>query len=111
MGQCHAMFFGNLFLTLFNNLIRKLDHTATIQTHQMIMVMLLCQFKYGLAAFEMMTSDNAGIIKLIQNPINGSQTNFFTIIQQQFIKVFSTDVLAFRLAQVIQDLNPRRSDF
>lgn len=95
------MFFGDLFLTLFNKFIRKLDHTATIQTYQMIMVMLLCQFKYGLAAFEMMTSYNAGIIKLIQNPINGSQTNFFTIIQQQFIKVFSTDVLAFRLAQVI----------
>ena len=54
---------GDLFLTLFNNIIRKLNNFTTVETNQMVVVMLSWQFKYWFTAFEMVTSKTASTDK------------------------------------------------
>ncbi|MNT26133.1 hypothetical protein D3C72_1616860 [compost metagenome] len=73
--------------------------------------MLLGQFEYGLAAFEIVTGHNAGIIKLVQYAVNRSQANFFAHIYQFFVQIFRTDVMAFRILQYFQDFESRKRDF
>lgn len=52
---------------------------------QVIVVMLLCQFKYGFTAFKIVAGDDTSVVKLVQYAIYRSQTNFFTHIDQTFV--------------------------
>ena len=47
----------------------------------------------------MVTGDDTGIIKLVENAINGSETNLLALIDQPFVQIFRTGVLAVRLLQ------------
>ena len=46
------MFCGNFTLTRFDGIITKFDNLAAVEANQVIVVMLLCQFKYGFTAFK-----------------------------------------------------------
>ena len=47
--------------------------------------MLLGQFENGFSAFEIMTSHDAGVIKLVEDAVNGRQTDLFAHVDQAFI--------------------------
>ena len=110
MGQLHAVFGGNLVLALFDHVIMKLDDPATVEADQVVVVILMSQLEHGFSPFEVMTGDNTGIIKLVEHPIDGSQTNLLALLQQQLVELFGADVLAFRGLQVFEDLDPWRGD-
>ncbi len=65
------MLFGNIPLTRFDKLITKFNDLAAVKTDQVVVMMLLRQFKNGFTAFEIMAGDDPGVIKLIQYAING----------------------------------------
>jgi len=88
MGQLHAVFGGNLVLTLFDHVIMKLDDPATVEADQVVVVILMSQLEHGFAPFEVMTGDDTGIIKLVEHPIDGSQTNLLALLQQQLVELF-----------------------
>jgi hypothetical protein len=111
IGQSNVVVLGDVTLTLLYHFIGELDHLATVEADQVVVVFLGRQLKHGLAAFEVVTGHDAGIIKLVQNAIDGRQTNLFTMIDQSFIEVFGTGVLAFRLLQDLEDLDSRQCDF
>ena len=73
------MFCGNFTLTRFDGIITKFDYLAAVEADQVIVVMLLCQFKYGFTAFKIVAGDDTSVVKLVQYAIYRSQTNFFTI--------------------------------
>ena len=79
------MFCGNFTLTRFDGIITKLDYLAAVEADQVIVVMLLCQFKYGFTAFKIVAGDDTSVVKLVQYAIYRSQTNFFTHIDQTFV--------------------------
>jgi hypothetical protein len=58
----------------------------------------------------MVTGDDTGIIKLVENAINGSETNLLALIDQPFVQIFRTGVLAVRLLQDFQDLDTGQGD-
>ena len=60
-------------------------HLAAVEADQVIVVMLLCQFKYGFTAFKIVAGDDTSVVKLVQYAIYRSQTNFFTHIDQTFV--------------------------
>jgi hypothetical protein len=110
IGQPNIVMLGDVTLTLFYHFIGEFDHLATVKANQVVMVLLGRQLKHGLAAFKVVTGDDACIIKLVQNAIHGRQTNLFTMIDQSFVEVFGTGVLAFRLLQDLEDLDTRQCD-
>ncbi len=79
------MFCGNFTLTRFDGIITKFDNLAAVEADQVIVVMLLCQFKYGFTAFKIVAGDDTSVVKLVQYAIYRSQTNFFTHIDQTFV--------------------------
>eukprot|EP01083_Nonionella_stella_P125742 380333_1 len=85
VSQANAMFCGNFTLTRFDGIITKFDNLAAVEADQVIVVMLLCQFKYGFTAFKIVAGDDTSVVKLVQYAIYRSQTNFFTHIDQTFV--------------------------
>lgn len=85
VGQADTVTVGNFTLTRFDRVIAEFDHFATIEANQVIVMMLLRQFENGFTAFKIMAGNNAGIIKLVQYAINGSQTDLFPHVDQAFV--------------------------
>ena len=93
VGQTNAMTCGNFALTQFDGIITEFDHFAAIQANKVIVVVLLGQFENRLAAFEIMTGNNARVIELVQHTIHGCQPNLFTHVDKTFVEVFRTDMV------------------
>ena len=110
IGQADVVMLGDIALALLDHLIGKLDHLATIEADQVIVVFLGGQLEYRLATFEVVTGNDTGIIKLVENAIDGSETNLFTQVDQSFIEIFGAGVLAIRLLQDFQDFDPGQGD-
>lgn len=79
-------------LARFDGIIAEFNDLAAIEADQVIVVLLLGQFN-RFTAFEIMTGNNARVIKLVQHAIDGSQPNLFTHVDKTFIEVFRTDMV------------------
>ncbi len=110
VGETDIEFLGDLALTLFDHFVGELDHLAAVEANQVVVVLLSGQLEYRLATFEVVTGNDTGIIKLVENAINGSETNLFTQVDQSFIEIFGAGVLAVRLLQDFQDFDPGQGD-
>ena len=93
VGQTDAVTRGDFTLARFDRVIAKFNDLATVEADQVIVVLLLGQFEDRFTTFEIMTGDNARVIKLVQHAIDGSQPNLFTHVDKTFIKVFRTDMV------------------
>ncbi len=82
----------NLGLAIFDLGVEKLLHVAALQTDQMVMMGSLVEFKHGLAAFEMMTDQQAGLFKLGQYPVDGGQTDVHAFLLKTAVDFFSTQM-------------------
>jgi len=82
VGQTDAMSGGNFTLTCFDGVIAEFNHLATVEANQVIVMMLLRQFKNGFTAFEIMAGDNSGVIELVQNEGYGRKSNPFAHVDQ-----------------------------
>lgn len=110
VGQANVVDLGDVPLTLLDHLVGELDHLAAVETDQVVVVLLGRQLEHRLAPFEVVTGDDTGIIKLVKNTIDGSETNLFTLIDQPFVQIFRTGVLAVRLLQDFQDFDTGQGD-
>ncbi len=81
VGETDIEFLGHLALALFDHFVGELDHLATVEANQMVVVLLSGQLEYRLATFEVVTGNDTGIIKLVENAIDGSETNLFTQVE------------------------------
>jgi hypothetical protein len=91
--QADAMTRRDFTLARFDGIIAEFNDLAAIEADQVIVVLLLGQFENRFTAFEIMTGNNARVIKLVQHAIDGSQPNLFTHVDKTFIKVFRTDMV------------------
>ena len=73
VGQTDAVTRGDFTLARFDRVIAKFNDLATVEADQVIVVLLLGQFEDRFTTFEIMTGDNARVIKLVQHAIDGSQ--------------------------------------
>ena len=75
VGELKAFVLGNGFLQLFNLGFIKLLDTATIQAHQMVVVLAFVEFKHRLAAFKVRSAQKPGLFKLGEHAVDGGQAN------------------------------------
>src|SRR3954465_13583042 len=75
----------------------------------MIRMAALCMGEYGLAGFEMMPDQDAGLLKLCQNAINRRKTNFHAFTKQNFIRVCRCQMTHIAVLEQIEDLQARQS--
>ena len=85
VGQADAVTGRDFTLARFDRVITEFDHFAAVEADQVIVVMLLSQFENGFTAFKIMTSHDTGVIKLVEDAVNGRQTNLLAHVDQAFI--------------------------
>lgn len=71
VGQTNTVPCGNFTLARFDGIITKFDHFAAVEANQVIVMMLLRQFKNGFTAFKIMTGDDTGVVELVQYAVDG----------------------------------------
>ena len=81
VGQLHVVLQGYLTLSLLNHVIVELNDAATVKAYQMVMVLLMSQLEHGFSTFKVMSGDDACVIKLVEYPVDGGQTNLFALIE------------------------------
>lgn len=97
---------------LLDYFIGELINFAAFYTNNMIVVYAIVQFKNRVAAFKMMPFNEAGAFKLGEYPIHGRQTDFFIVLQQDFIDLFGSQVMGIGLFfQYLQNLYPGQGNF
>ncbi len=69
-----AAFPGNLGLSTLNFRIVEFLDTTALQTNQVVMVLTVLELEHGLARFEMVPLQQAGLLELGEHAIDGSQT-------------------------------------
>ena len=82
LGQGEASFFGHSLLSLLDLGVVELFHPTAIQADQMVVVLALVEFEHCLAALEIAATQNPGLFKLGENPIDRGQANIGALIQQ-----------------------------
>lgn len=93
VGQFKISLFGDFVLQGFDGGIIELLNAATLHTDQVIMMIPSVEFEYGVAALEMMANHQSRGFKLGQDPVDRSQSDFFSLIHQGAKNVFRTQML------------------
>jgi hypothetical protein len=92
VGDLETLGVCDVVLTLLNACVIKLLNTATIETHQVVMVLALVEFIDGFAAFKLTARQNTSLLKLHQYAVDGGQTNIGTFLQRETVNVLGTHV-------------------
>ena len=79
-------------LALLDLGIVKFFHMTALNADEVIVVVTLVKFEYGLAAFEMVPDEQSRLFELRQNPVNGSEPDIGPLLQQCLVDVFRREV-------------------
>ena len=98
-------FVGDLPLALFDQLVMELFDSSAAYADNVVMMILDGDFEYRATALELESADQAGLLALGQNPVDGCDADLFTLLDQHLIEVFCADVTAAIVLQHLQNLD------
>lgn len=102
-----ATLFGDPVLSFLDGRIEELFDLATLQAHEVVMVMPLVEFEHRLAGLEVMAFEEAGLFELGEHAIHGGQPDVHVFGDQQSIDVFRRQVPILHLLEQVEDLESR----
>jgi len=83
-----AQSLGNLPLPLLDLLVDKLFHPTAARANDMVVVLSVIHFVACLVTCKMMSDENARLLELSENPIDGCQANVHVFIGKDAINIF-----------------------
>lgn len=86
--QGEAAFLGNLDLALLDFRVVEFFHLSALQAYQVIMVTAAFEFKHRLAAFKMVTLQQARLLELCQYAVNGGDAGILAFTDQRLVNIF-----------------------
>jgi hypothetical protein len=98
----------SFFLTVFDFFIVKLFHSSALQANDVIVMPVLLEFENGLAAFEVMAHEQAGLLELRQHTVHRGQADVFAAREQHLVDVFRGKVALFAGFEQAQHLESRK---
>jgi hypothetical protein len=90
--QLKAFVLGNRFLQVFNLGLIKLLNPATVQAHQMIVVLPLVELIHGFATLKMRATQEPGLLKLCEHSVDRGQADIDVFSQSDSVDVFCRHV-------------------
>ena len=111
VGNFKSLGPGDIVLALFDFSIKKLFHPAAVQTYQVVVVLAFIEFIHRFTAFKLAAREQAGLLKLHQNPVNGGQADVCTYIQHQAVYIFCAHVALATFLKQLQNGDARQSGF
>lgn len=108
--------FGNRKLRPFNFRVNKLNDLAAAHTHEMVMVRTLFELIERTVTVKMVTHEDIGRLKLLQNAVHRCQTDIFTHLHKLPVDVFGRKMTALTtflraLLEKFKDAQARSSCF
>jgi hypothetical protein len=94
--------FGDLILALLDLGVEELLNLAALHAHEVIVMAALIQLEDRLAAFEMVSSEQPGLLELGEHPIYGGKTDIHAFLHQQPINIVGTHVPVAGVLEEIQ---------
>ena len=82
IADFEAALFGNAILSFFDLRVVELFDAPAIDADQMVVVLAVVDFEDGLAGFEKVAFEQAGLLELGQYAIDGGQANVHVFIDQ-----------------------------
>lgn len=110
IGHLVAHPFGDSRLAVFDGLIDKFIDTATLDTHDVIVMAALVELEYGVTPLEAMPGYQARRLELGQHPVDGRQPDFLAGALQQLVQVFGAEVVLVATLQQLEDFQSRQCD-
>jgi hypothetical protein len=98
---------GDLVLALLDLGVEEFLHPAALQAHQVVVVVAFVELEDGLARFEVMALEEAGLFELGEDPIDGGQADIHVFGDQEAIDVFGGEMAILDLLEQVEDLEPR----
>ena len=92
VSQFKAFVLGNRFLQVFNLGLIKLLDPATVQAHQMIVVLPLVELKHRFATLKMRATQKPGLLKLREHSVDRGQADVDVFAQSDAVDVFCRHV-------------------
>lgn len=91
-GNGETALLGDLVLALFDFRVEKLFDFAALHAHQMVVVIAFVEFKDGLAGFEIVAFEQAGLFELGQHAVDGGEANVDVFAHEVAVHIFSRHV-------------------
>lgn len=111
LGKLETTLSGNVLLAFFDFLVKKLFHQAAIQTDQMVVVRAEIKLEHRFTGLEMITRQQASLLKLRQHSVNGCQSDIEIFSQQLFVDVFRRQVPNQTALEDFQNFQSRQRRF
>ncbi len=110
--QCEVMAAGDLFLQHFDGFVLKFFYSAALGADHVVMMFAPIEFEYGVAAFEVVTLNQARGFELGQHPVDGGQTDFNALGNEASVNLFSREMAFSRFStfEDFEDLDARQGD-
>ena len=93
IDQSEAMLAGNLFLKPLDLIGDKLDHFATLDVDQMIMVIIRCLFITRPAIAKVQPLDDSGFLEKLHRPIDRGQRDIGIDLDRTLMQFFCIRVI------------------
>ncbi|MPM31290.1 hypothetical protein SDC9_77845 [bioreactor metagenome] len=106
-----ALLLGDQVLAFFDLGVVELLDLAASRTHEVVMVLAFVEFVDGLAAFEVAAQQDAGLLELRENAVNGCKADVGTFFQQYAENVFSRHVTLLSFLEDVEDLQSGKRRF
>src|SRR5688572_8095304 len=106
--QLEAALLGNRTLALLDLGVVELLDPAALQADQVIVVTALAQFEHRLARLEVLASEQAGMLELSEDAVDGRQPDVDSFRDQLAIHVFRREMADLARLEQLEDLAARK---
>jgi recombinational DNA repair protein RecT len=92
-------------LSFFNLSVKKLFHTSTAETNQVVVVLAFVQLKNGFTRLKVVAREQTRLLELHQYAVYRRQTHIGTFREQNFVDIFCGKVALSGLLKNLQYLD------
>jgi hypothetical protein len=111
IGNDKAFGQGHIVLALLYLSIVKLFNFAAVKAHHVVVVLALIELVHRFATFKMVAAQQAGLLKLGQNPVHRGEANVGIVFEQMLEHIFCRHVTLRTLLEDFQNLLSGHSGF
>src|SRR5262245_49731068 len=108
VGDLEAALVRDLLLPLLDLRVVELLDAPALQANEMVVVPALVQLEHRLARLEMVAREQARLLELRQDAVNGREPDVEAFAQQLAVDVLGREVPYLRRLEQVDDLEPRR---
>ena len=108
IGDHEACGLGYRALPGFDFRVEKFFHMPAVQTHQVVVMLIVAQLIHRFAGFEVVAAENARLLELRENAVNSGQANVGPFSQEYAIDVFGRQMALLGRLKDFQNFQPRQ---